>query len=373
MDRARDDAWERRRRACVRALAAWLATSEGAKGALRLEWHSTEEDLRVDDDDDDDSSRDVRIWARAEGYADVYVELMMRVCEARREGGAMRRRRPFVMGVSAPQGCGKTTTTGVLVDMIRATPRAWVCGGEDVGDDDDDREDRVDGTLNATALSIDDFYLRGEDQDALAAAKPANAMLRHRGNAGTHDLELGRRTLDALARINDDDANQASSVRVPRYDKTARQGWGDRTPEDAWDVVSAPLDVVLLEGWMLGFSPIDDDEALININNDLVDVNAYLREYGPAWWSPGSVDWWVVFKVSDPSWVYAWRLEAERKANGNKGLTDEQVKDFVDRFMPAYQAYLPKLYDAPPTPAYVIPVSKDRAFGRAATVDNKHN
>ena len=71
--------------------------------------------------------------------------------------------------------------------------------------------------------------------------------------------------------------------------------------------------------------------------------------------------------------MYAWRLEAERKANGNKGLTDEQVKDFVDRFMPAYLAYLPKLYDAPPTPAYIVPVSKERAFGRAATVDSKYN
>ena len=49
------------------------------------------------------------------------------------------------------------------------------------------------------------------------------------------------------------------------------------------------------------------------------------------------------------------------------------MKDFVDRFMPAYQAYLPKLYDAPPTPAYIIPVSKERVFGRAATVDNKYN
>ena len=354
--------WTHRRARVERVARRWLARGGVARDgddAFRMYGDS--------DGDEDDRDVDVRMRERARGYADVYEALMTRVCDAR--DGSIGRgvsRRPFVVGVSAPQGCGKTTTTGVLVDMIRATPRSWVYGDGD-GDGDDDSTAR----LNAIALSIDDFYLRGEDQDALAAAKPTNAMLRHRGNAGTHDLELGTRTLEALARINDN-VQKDSCVRVPRYDKAARQGWGDRAPEDAWDVVSAPLDVVLLEGWMLGFSPLDDDEVMLNISKDLIDVNTYLREYESAWWSAGSVDWWVIFKVSDPSWVYAWRLEAERKATGDKGLTDEQVRDFVDRFMPAYQAYLPKLYDAPPTPAYVVPVDAERAMGRAEHVHHKN-
>ena len=44
--------------------------------------------------------------------------------------------------------------------------------------------------------------------------------------------------------------------------------------------------------------------------------------------------------------VYQWRLQAER--NMKIGLTDEQIADFVSRFMPAYLAYLPALYTTGP-------------------------
>ena len=44
--------------------------------------------------------------------------------------------------------------------------------------------------------------------------------------------------------------------------------------------------------------------------------------------------------------VFQWRLQAER---GMKiGLTDDQVADFVSRFMPAYVTYLPSLYASGP-------------------------
>lgn len=59
--------------------------------------------------------------------------------------------------------------------------------------------------------------------------------------------------------------------------------------------------------------------------------------------TPRQVDAWVVVKVGDPEWVFKWRLQAEvqMRAAGKPGLTDEQVADFVARFMPAYKAYLP--------------------------------
>ena len=44
--------------------------------------------------------------------------------------------------------------------------------------------------------------------------------------------------------------------------------------------------------------------------------------------------------------VYQWRLQAER--NMKIGLTDQQVADFISRFMPAYVAYLPALYTTGP-------------------------
>jgi D-glycerate 3-kinase len=48
--------------------------------------------------------------------------------------------------------------------------------------------------------------------------------------------------------------------------------------------------------------------------------------------------------------VREWRLEAEReaRAGGMGALTDDEVADFVDRFLPAYDAYLPGLYSRGP-------------------------
>lgn len=41
--------------------------------------------------------------------------------------------------------------------------------------------------------------------------------------------------------------------------------------------------------------------------------------------------------------VYKWRLQAEREAReaGKPTLTDDEVADFVARFIPAYVTYLP--------------------------------
>lgn len=85
-------------------------------------------------------------------------------------------------------------------------------------------------------------------------ANPGNAVLKVRGNAGTHDLELGTRTLSALCSAVSPDV----TVAVPRYDKSQHGGRGDRADSSTWPVVSGPLDVVLFEGWMLGFAAVTD-------------------------------------------------------------------------------------------------------------------
>jgi D-glycerate 3-kinase len=283
-------------------------------------------------------------------YMPVYEEVIARLrthraaaaSGARNDDGASPR--PMVVGVSAPQGCGKTTLTRTIVHLIQTTPKVFL----------DAQSAKDMGNITAVTLSMDDFYLTNEEQKKLGAANPENAMLQYRGNAGTHELELGTATLDALMAINDP---MSSEVTMPRYDKLANDGWGDRRPEEQWERVRAPLDVILLEGWMLGFEPIDDARAA-KINPDLVKVNNHLKGYKSALWGANRVNWWIIFKVANPKWVYAWRHEAERKAGG--GLSDAQVKDFVDRFMPAYEAYLPPLYDNPPPESLVVVVDEYR-------------
>ncbi len=65
--------------------------------------------------------------------------------------------------------------------------------------------------------------------------------------------------------------------------------------------VQGRVDIVLFEGWMLGFRPLptDDVEA---VDPDLVPVNELLKQYEAAWDS--HVDVWLVIRVPDPSCVY---------------------------------------------------------------------
>jgi D-glycerate 3-kinase len=175
-----------------------------------------------------------------------------------------------------------------------------------------------------------------------------------RGNAGSHDLAIGTKTLAALKECNNnkDKNNRTSSssggVKLPRYDKSAFSGRGDRASPDTWPQVHPPLEIILLEGWMLGFKAVPDQQAQ-QIDPNLTPVNTYLHEYTNAWDS--YVDCWLVVKVSSPEFAFRWRLQAEQaqRAAGKPAMTDEQVKDFVSRYMPAYKAYLPGLYEKGPT------------------------
>ena len=92
---------------------------------------------------------------------------------------------------------------------------------------------------------------------------------------------------------------------------------------------------------MLGFHPVGDGEA----SGDLGPVNSALKKYDSL---HSLFDAWLVIALSDINLVYKWRLDAEKRmrSSGKPGLTDAQVEDFINRFMPAYQAYLPRLYNA---------------------------
>lgn len=54
-----------------------------------------------------------------------------------------------------------------------------------------------------------------------------------------------------------------------------------------------------------------------------------------------------LLQTADPEMVFEWRAEAERRMReaGRPGMSEEQVLDFCSRYMPAYRAYLPGLYN----------------------------
>ncbi|HEY3816083.1 MAG TPA: hypothetical protein VGL81_02875 [Polyangiaceae bacterium] len=214
--------------------------------------------------------------------------------------------RPVFIGLSAPQGSGKTTAVRRLVPALETRG------------------------LRAAAISIDDFYLTHAEQLALARAHPGNRILEHRGAPGTHDIALGDATLERLSRL-----GAGETTKLPAYDKTAHGGRGDRAPEDAWPVARGPLDVVLLEGWCWAFHPVAEVELP---DPALVPVNASLAGY--ARWQRW-VRALVACRADRPESIVRWRVEAEAhaRAQGRPALDAAAAEDYIRRFLPVYAVY----------------------------------
>ena len=145
-------------------------------------------------------------------------------------------------------------------------------------------------------------------------------------------MALGVATLRAF--------KQGGAVVVPVYDKSARDGRGDRAPRTSWRRVQGPWEVVILEGWMLGFRPGPAPA-------ELAAPNLRLGAYA-AWHD--LLDVMVILTMTHPRQVVDWRMESERarRVRGEGTLTDAQARDYVERFLPAYDAWVPGLLAAPP-------------------------
>jgi D-glycerate 3-kinase len=244
---------------------------------------------------------------------------------ARFAASALRDDRAAVVGVSGPQGSGKSTMTELLAAALG------------------------DAGVGAISISIDDFYLTRDEQVAVARAHPGDRTLEQRGYPGTHDVELGRATLEAL--------REGRPVAVPRYDTSAHGGRGVRAPRSAWTRVDCPLDLVFFEGWMLGFEPVPHPLA----DASLAAPNAMLAAYA-AWIR--LLDALVVLEAETLELIVDWRVEAEknRRASGAAAMSDAEARDYIERFLPAYALYGPTLAAHPPCArARTFVLGRDRA------------
>jgi D-glycerate 3-kinase len=220
----------------------------------------------------------------------------------------------WILGLQGPQGCGKSTAAAALVEMARR--EGW----------------------RAVSVSIDDFYLTHSQQRALAEQHSGNPYLLYRGYPGTHDVALGARSIDALV-----SSGAEADVVVPVYDKSAHAGRGDRAPESRWRRVRGPFDLVIVEGWMLGFTPAEE----ATLAPAVAVPNRYLAGYDE--WNT-RLDACVQLTVKSPATIVEWRVESERarRAAGETALSDQEAADYIQRFLPAYRVYVPALQTHPP-------------------------
>lgn len=244
--------------------------------------------------------------------------------------------RPFVQGILGGQGTGKTTLGRVLTHLL--------------------------GHLGhrPLSLSLDDLYKPYAARQALQQTDP---RLRWRGPPGTHDVALGRQTLERLRHAPPDTA-----IPIPRFDKALHQGAGDRVAPE----IVHNIDIVLFEGWCVGLEPIDpaafaaapwpletaSDRAFAR------DMNQALRAYQPLW---QQLDRLLVLQPVDYRLTQQWRRQAEqeRRAQGQGGMSDAEVDAFVTYF---WQALHPALFLPPLLAAgradRVVEIQPDHSVGK---------
>ncbi len=208
---------------------------------------------------------------------------------------------PIIIGFSGLPGSGKSTL-GFWIDNVA-------------------RELSID----IKVISLDDFYLPGQEMDIAMKGNPWNVP---RGFPGSHSLDILNQSLDVFLKT--------GILNSPIFDKSLRDGKGDRS---GWCVLKPK--VLVLEGWFVGCEPVSDlieidafseDNSNITLSQDEKDYRILIQEslfkYSKIWKKFEKI--WHL-KSSDINNTILWKTQQEEemiKLKGS-GLKGNNLSDFI--------------------------------------------
>lgn len=257
---------------------------------------------------------------------DEVVKYIQEIFQARLQAGTADV--PIIIGISGPQGSGKSFGSQMALSHLK----------------------HLDSRYLAYPLLLDDVYLTHDKQVQLSTiAKHQlddNKLLQGRGLPGTHDLDLLKKVFNNV--------NEKALVSMPLYDKSLFLGEGDRLDPTNWPKMndgSNFVSILLVEGWFVGYKPLSEQTLKSRYETagpgsalkqyklkDLLEVNRRLADYEEIW---QCFDYFINIESDDINNVYEWRIQQEHDLIKKKGtgMTDDQVRNFISRYMAMYELY----------------------------------
>ena len=218
---------------------------------------------------------------------------------------------PLVVGINGAQGSGKSTLCSLLQWLLETAFNCRCC-----------------------IISIDDLYLPKAAR--LQLAEQVHPLLATRGVPGTHDTALGLELLRKLKMC-----PPPTSIEIPRFNKAT----DDRLPQQQWDQLTAPVDLILFEGWCVGATPQPEEQLStpLNLLEANEDADGRWRRYvncqlaGPYRQLFAQLDLLLLLKIPDWEMVYHWRKRQEQQLAAHGGGTGIMDDTALRRFIQHYE------------------------------------
>lgn len=225
----------------------------------------------------------------------------------------------IIVGIQGGQGTGKTTLAKFIKNQL------------------------LRNKFKVISFSIDDFYESLKNREKLSKKYYKNPYYQiSRGLPGTHKYTLLAKTLEKI--------KEGERFEIPVFDKSLHDAKGDISKKKI--IVEEKQDFILFEGWCLGIPAITNKEFLkINEKNRInlkkldptlkkhLIVLDFVKKYQDAW---KLLDFIIMMKpdsiISHKKWRY--KQEEDLKKEKGKGMSREQINDFVDIYLPfTYTCY----------------------------------